>query len=384
MKHFKIHMKIIFALAGIFGLLVVLAWFAPLLAANLSVGNWCDWYVLHIVPVWYNTYARFMSSFPFSVGEWMMYLGYILAAVTVILLLLMIPLRKQTGYRAFIKTYMLSVAYIAVLAFGVETLNCTIMYHTTELDGNHQVEGREYTIGDMLALYDYVVERCNTLCEQVSRDLSGNLLHEGDTYEESVRALHNLSDRYPQLEGYYPRPKPVFFSKLLTKEWILGVYYPWSMEANYNQQMAMIQYPVTICHELAHLHGIMREDEAAFIAVVAALESDDSFFQYSAYLNIYDYLFWNLLDLPDEDGTIWQYITEHDLSDQCDADNESFIEEDRDSSSWLDSDSVENVIGTVSDAETDLSLKLNGVEDGIASYNRMLDLVLQYFDGKLE
>lgn len=381
MRHLNRHVKIILILAGIFCLLEILAWLAPFFATHLSVGNWCDWYVLHIFPIWYNTYARFMGLFPFSAGEWTMYMGYLLAAVTIVLLLLCIPLRKRTGYKTFIKKYMLAAAYVAVLVYGLDTLNLTIAYHTTKMDGNQKAEEREYTVSDMLTLYTYVVDQCNMLCEEMPRDAAGNIAYEGNIYGESVRALHNLSDRYPQLQGYYPRPKPVFFSKLMTMQSTLGVYYAWTMEANYNRQITKVRYPVTICHELAHLHGVAREDEAGFISVIASLESGDSFFQYSAYLWIYDFLCYNLMDIPDEDGVIWQYVGEHSLTEKCYNDDEDFIREEEQGEPFLGSYMVEDTIGKASDIETDISLKLNGVEDGIASYDRMIALILQYYDG---
>lgn len=383
MRPLNRHVKVILILAGIFSLLQILAWLAPFFATHLQVGNWCDWYVLHILPVWCNTYARFMGLFPFSVGEWIMYMGYLLIVVTIVLLLLCIPLRKRAGYKAFIRKYMLAIAYVAVLAYGLETLNLTIAYHTTKMDGNPKTEEREYTVRDMLTLYSYIVDQCNTLCEEMPRDEAGNIVHEGDIYEESVRALHNLSDRYPQLQGYYPRPKPVFFSRLMTMQFILGEYYEWTMEANYNQQLTKVRYPVSICHELAHLHGVAREDEAGFISVIAGLESEDSFFKYSAYLFIYDFLFYNLMDVPDEDGVIWQYVGENSLTEQCCNDNDDFIREEEQEEAFLGSYNVEDTIGKASDIGTDISLKLNGVEDGIASYDRMINLILQYYDTKL-
>ena len=42
-----------------------------------------------------------------------------------------------------------------------------------------------------------------------------------------------------------------------------------------------------------------------------------------------------------------------------------------------------DVIDDISDDFTDTTLQLNGVEDGIASYGRVVDLMLQYYDGVL-
>ena len=40
-------------------------------------------------------------------------------------------------------------------------------------------------------------------------------------------------------------------------------------------------------------------------------------------------------------------------------------------------------VSKASDAFTDTTLKLNGVSDGIASYNRVVGLLLEYYDGTL-
>ena len=43
---------------------------------------------------------------------------------------------------------------------------------------------------------------------------------------------------------------------------LMGIYFPFSMEANYNQDMYKAKLPDTICHELAHTKGYIQEDEA--------------------------------------------------------------------------------------------------------------------------
>ena len=45
----------------------------------------------------------------------------------------------------------------------------------------------------------------------------------------------------------------------------------------------------------------------------------------------------------------------------------------------LDTEFVNNV----SNSFTETSLNLNGVDDGMASYDRVVDLLLQYYDGVL-
>ena len=65
---------------------------------------------------------------------------------------------------------------------------------------------------------------------------------------------------------------------------LMGIYFPFSMEANYNQDMYKAKLPDTICHELAHTKGYIQEDEANFIAFMACDRSDNADYRYSGYL----------------------------------------------------------------------------------------------------
>ena len=57
-----------------------------------------------------------------------------------------------------------------------------------------------------------------------------------------------------------------------------------TVEANYNGDMTPYNIPHTACHELSHLRGFMREDEANFIGYLACIGSGDADFIYSGYL----------------------------------------------------------------------------------------------------
>ena len=65
---------------------------------------------------------------------------------------------------------------------------------------------------------------------------------------------------------------------------LCGVYSPFTVEANYNGDMPDYNVPHTLCHELSHLKGFMREDEANFIGYLACISSENEAFRYSGYL----------------------------------------------------------------------------------------------------
>lgn len=71
---------------------------------------------------------------------------------------------------------------------------------------------------------------------------------------------------------------------------MMGYYFPFSMEANYNGTMYIVNKPSVICHEFAHLKGFMQEDEANLIGYLACINSDDAFFRYSGYMGVLNYV----------------------------------------------------------------------------------------------
>ena len=59
------------------------------LTALLNVAAWnssafSDWYIAHIFPVWVGTYGRVTGLLPFSVGEWLIAAGVVLAALVLL------------------------------------------------------------------------------------------------------------------------------------------------------------------------------------------------------------------------------------------------------------------------------------------------------------
>ena len=74
-------------------------------------------------------------------------------------------------------------------------------------------------------------------------------------------AMQKAASDYPLLDGTYLGPKPVLFSRALSHCNITGIFFPFTLEANVNTDIPDYSLPSTMCHELAHLSGFMREDE---------------------------------------------------------------------------------------------------------------------------
>lgn len=86
-------------------------------------------------------------------------------------------------------------------------------------------------------------------------------------------------------QGDFTSPKPAYFSGLLTRLGISGVYFPFTGEPHYNAEVPDFQMPFSVAHEMAHQRGVARESEANFVAYLVCVNSRDPFVRYSGYRN---------------------------------------------------------------------------------------------------
>lgn len=352
-------------IAFIIVLLNVIAWLSPC---------FCDWHIKYVFNLWVNTYGRFTSLFGISIGEILLCIGVALLIIWLIALIVSLIARR---FR-FLKHYSKTIAWILLIVCFIMTENCSILYHGTTFETKYLKNAdKEYTLEDLTWLRDYIVEQCNSLAEQMERDEHQDLVYAGNINADSIVCMQKLGETYPELSGYYVNPKYFSFSKFFSQQYIMGYYFPFSMEANYNKLMYISNFPSTACHELSHTKGFMQEYDANFISFLACTESDNLFFQYCGYLSILNYVDNDYFKAIGKDKDV--YFSHVNKSDLVNHDN-IFLTK----ASW---DEVEEtaVIDTqtvkeVSDNLMETSLVLNGVSEGMISYSKVVGLLLRYYD----
>lgn len=365
----------------------------------------CDFYLLHIYPTLGGLYARATGWIPFSVGEWMIVAGLIITAAAVLLgfaavffFLFYGKEVKQSRVASlwkFIYKYLSFYSWTLAGVFVVMTLNCFIPFHGSLLEEKYDINSslmeenivlknlgnKQYTFAELTRLRNYVVMKTNQLALEVERDENGDIIYPDNMEELAVSSMQELAKEWPQLRGYYPKPKQIFMSGFLSQQSMKGYFFPFSMEANYNSLMHPVNRPATICHEFAHLKGFMFEDEANMIGFLACINSEDVTFRYSGYLSILNYVNNQFYDALGND--LEAYNTYLKISPLVKAEN-IFLEQETwekvEQKAIIDTE----VIGMVSDKFTETALVMNGVEDGMTSYSRVVGLLLKYYDGSEE
>ena len=217
-------------------------------------------------------------------------------------------------------------------------------------------------------------EELEEFCQHMVEDVNREVDTMGDLESARIYAewpgqarwsIRYLGQEFPSLAGFYPNPKPVTLSRFLTLQQVTGIYSPFTIEANYNQEVPDYERPFTICHELSHLKGFMREDEANFIAWLACYKSEDAYFRYSAALEGFCYA----------GNALFKYDREkyrelrRNLCTEAEQDLQYGYQ------FWHQFD------GPVAEAHekiNDAYLKANNQKDGVESYGRVVNLMVGY------
>lgn len=380
-----------------------------------------DWYIAHIFPFWVSTYGRLTGLFPFSVGEWMIAAGaaaVLLAAVLGVLwagIGILTGIRRAwrrlagsrvlnpeegrerekrvwRGFRRFSRGFFGFFTGTLLFVSLIMTLNCFILYHGSTFSAQYFGEDEgDYSLEELIAVYNMVAEQCNLLAQLMVRDDAGMVLYEGcagedgtvpDMADTARELMGRLGETYLRLKGYYPRPKALLSSDFMCQQHMQGYYFPFSMEANYNDVMHILNIPATMCHELAHLRGYIYEDEANFIGYLACVQSEDPFFRYAGYLSVLVYLNNDIYYAWRDNRAAYEsaaaVTAPVTVEEQVWTDNIFVTEEEWDrinGKALIDTE----IVDKAADVFIDANLKLNGVSDGKVSYSRVVKLLLQYY-----
>lgn len=325
--------------------------------------DFSEWYATHLYRGLSALFGSVSGVFPFSVVEMLLYLLIILFIVSAVRFVIAWH-RRSDAKEKLIRFLVNSWVLFSVL-FLLYALNCGINYQRKTFSELEEIAIVPYSAEELEEVCRMLTEDVNTYADAVERNEQGVMCLRGDERALAAEAMERLGETYPEFEGEYPLPKPLVGSWILSVQSLTGVYSPFTVEANYNQDMTDYNIPFTMCHELSHLRGFMEEKEANFIAYLACIESDQDEFRYSGSLLGWIYCT-NLLRKLDTEA--WEEVRAE-LSEKAYADlvaNSAF---------WAFYDGK---VAQVSERVNDRYLKANGQEEGVEGYDRMVDLMVTY------
>jgi hypothetical protein len=385
--------------------LITLAMAAALLVAARQSTAFAEWYASRLYQLLPHTLGRLFSPLPFSIFELVivtLIAGIIILTIHSLLMMVhSLISRLAQLYRRFnrrgsadqnlgrdsesadvqcaplhkkqdlgrdlswdLLPYLIAVICSLLLMY---TLSCGINYSRAPLAQSLGLKPRPSSVQELRMLFTLLCAEASEAAEGILTDTDGYAAPTDSPRAQGQAAMRKLGSTYALFNTYYPKPKPVFFSIGMSRLHIAGIYSPFTIEANYNRNMPPSEIPFSICHELAHLGGFAREDEANFISYLACRESGISDFHYSGLLNALSYV----LNALHGEMNLEEY---RELLQELPIQVRRDLQ--RNAAYWQ---SFAGPAVEISRTVNDAYLKVNNQSDGVKSYGRMVDLLLAYY-----
>lgn len=347
------------------GWLLILSF--TLLLCSRRFDGFAEWYATRVYPLFPNTFGRLLSPLPYSLFEGLVLLImflFVCWSFIASFLLLNRSHKRKTFFLRSGRIFLVSGSLILLIF----TLTGAINYSRASFTESIGISKGSYSKEDLMWLSNKLIADLNALELGLNESSAGELFPAHDLLSlEVVTAMAQLGELHPSLSGYYPAPKPIQLSKSLSELGITGIYSPFTIEANYNKDIAPYLVPYTMAHELAHLKGFMREEEAGFIAFLACSKSNSKALQYSGTLTGLQYVMralGNEISQTEYDG-IYKEIPPLARGEL----EKSMLY-------WKEHTSK---MTTFARKANDRYLMVNAQSDGSGSYGKMVDLMLSYY-----
>lgn len=355
MKSIK-YRKILFIL--LLPLSLILIWLA-----KHNIG-FAEFYSTKIYPIFAKSIGFITGLLPVSVGE--ILIVSVSIAFIIFLILTIIKTIKYKSLKHF-KTFAINIIAVVSCTYFLYVLFCGMNYYRYEFTAYSGLEIKESSTKELIKLCDSLINDANELRIKLNTNESGvATLYDNNIYETSKRAqnsFNNISKKYDVLKGNYPKPKPVLFSRVMSHMQITGIFFPFTFESNVNVDIPSYQIPATMCHELVHIRGFMREDEANFLSYLTCISSGYDDFAYSGTMLALTYSM-NALYSEDYDA----FVKLH----------EKYFEGVKRDMKYTGDywEQFQTRIAEISHNINDTYLRANNQIDGVKSYGRMVDLLL--------
>jgi len=316
-----------------------------------------------IYPFIMGPVSRLTGIIPLSL--WELAIIALVILIPVFIIRLIVRCIKNRSLYPFVP-FLANIAVAVSILWFLNTALWELNYERKPLSELAELDVKPSGVNELYDLCQWLIDNTNRLREQVETDENGIMKVSGgfDSVRSRAQIGFDIAAReYPFLQGRYGKPKKVLFSRIMSHTNIIGLYSPWTGEANIDVDIPDMEIPSTVMHEMAHQRGFAPEDEANYIAWVACMSHPDADFRYSGSVMALQYAMNALYSVsPDK---YYDLAKTYSLGYYNDLKN---LQE-----YWKQ---FQGTAKKVANKMNDTYLKLNGEPDGVQSYGRMVDLLL--------
>lgn len=301
---------------------------------------------------------------PFSIGD----LIYFIVIFFIIRWFLRKLKKDKTKKRQKWKTVSLEIlSFFSIFYFLFHLLWAT-NYHRIPLFEKMKIQ-KEYSDADLLIFTKKLITKTNSIHSEIVENDSLKVTFPYSQQQVFVANLNGYKNLYKQYSFFKYENlsiKKSLMSLPLTYMGFAGYLNPFTNEAQVNDMLPMPNSPTTAAHEMAHQLGYASESEANFIGFLASIKNDNPYYQYSGYSFALKYCLRN-----------WKIRDEKVLEQLLPTIHPGILKNYDDSQKFWEK--YETFIETGFKVFYDNFLKFNQQKEGLDSYSKFVDLMVNYY-----
>jgi hypothetical protein len=311
--------------------------------------------------VYLSKFSRIvLGKIPFSIGDCIYFI--------LILFALKWFWKNRKSWKLNWKNNLLTVLSVLSVFYFFFHILWALNYYREPLFEKMNIE-RDYTDADLLAFTKKLIAKTNAIQGQITKNDSLKVVFpysQNQVFEMNQNGYKNLSREYDFFIYSHLSIKKSLFSLPLTYMGFGGYLNPFTNEAQVNYLGPMYSFPMTTNHEMAHQMGYANESECNFIGFMSSIKNDNLYFQYSGYSMALRYCLGN-----------WQVRNEETLKQLLKTVHPGILKNYQESQDFWEQ--YQTPIETGFHAFYDRFLKINQQKDGMDSYSKFVNLMVNYY-----
>ena len=315
------------------------------------------YYSQGLYPILSSMYRGVLGWVPFSIGD----------LIYIVLGLLAIAYIIRNRDRLFTRHMLINVFMVIAVAYFTFHLMWGLNYYRLPVADAFELE-ESFELDELIRVSGQLVTSSNRLQAEITGDtLTAVVVPHGrkEIFNMAMSGYDQLGQEYPKLLYERPSIKPSLLSTLLSYMGYGGYINPFTLEGQVNRKLPSFRLPVVSAHEIAHQVGYSKENEANFLGYLAASSSADPYARYSAstfglghclgQLQVLDSMAFDSLVTRMHPGVKRNFQESREF--------------------W---EAYQNPLEPIFKAAFDTFLKANRQQEGMASYSRVVGLLVAY------
>lgn len=245
-----------------------------------------NYYASSFYPLIHSMQHLLFGWLPFSFGDILYAIAIFFFLVMIIRILRRLYLQGLGTFSGW-EIFRSSLLFVLTL-YLVFNVFWGLNYNRPGVDRMLELDTASFRKSDLLELMDALVIKVNAL-DSAAHARRSVLADPDSLYGKTIEAYSFLSKENVRFRVATPSIKTSLFGFFGNYLGYTGYYNPFTGEAQVNTAVPLFLQPFTSCHELGHLLGFARENEANFAGYLAARSSPDPAFRYSVYFDMYLY-----------------------------------------------------------------------------------------------